>query len=652
MCGIVGYVGAPNPGVLTAMRDELTHRGPDECGNFIDERVSLGHRRLSIIDLEHGHQPATNRDESVVLVYNGEIYNHLTVRGELETSGYQYDSHCDTESVIHAYEQFGTACVDHLDGMFAFVLFDRVRGLLFGARDRMGKKPLYYTSRPFQGNGHRVEFAFASELKSLRQHPAIAPELKISDPAVLSFLLHDYVVGAQSVYQNVRRLLPGHAFTFGLPGSGRDGFRAWRYWDIDFSPTEGACRAPSEKEARERVRTLLTSAVEARLMSDVPLGVLLSGGLDSSLVTSLMTQLRHAHSVKTFTIGFHEASFDESRHAAKVAAYLGTDHHCRWFAISDVQHHMDRLIDALDEPFADPSILPYSMLCEFARERVTVAMGGDGGDELFAGYDPFRAIRPARVYAKAIPEWLHRGAIVPLASLIPTSGRNLSLSFKAARFLRGVTVPPRAWPPVWMAPFTIAQLQRLVPDLARDLTVEAGYASFLERSWGLKHDVDIMLYFYQRFYLPDNILFKADRASMLHSLEVRSPLLDTALVTYVNRLPAHLKLRRTTKYLLKRVAEGGNGQNPLLPRSIIRRRKKGFGIPIARWIREGLYDLFHETLLGNWPSSLGMFEPKEVARLLDRHRRGTENHYKELWALFVLASWADRHSRRAATAVG
>ncbi len=645
MCGIVGYVGAPNPGVLTAMRDELTHRGPDECGNFIDERVSLGHRRLSIIDLEHGHQPATNRDGSVVLVYNGEIYNHLAVRSELETRGYLYDSHCDTESVIHAYEQFGTACVDHLDGMFAFVLFDRVRGLLFGARDRMGKKPLYYISKPFQGNGHRVEFAFASELKSLRQHPAIAPELKISDPAVLSFLLHDYVVGGQSVYQNVRRLPPGHAFTFGLPGSGREGFRAWQYWDIDFNPAEGAGRTPSEQEASERVRALLTNAVEARLMSDVPLGVLLSGGLDSSLVTSLMTRLRPAHTVRTFTIGFHETSFDESRHAAEVAAYLGTDHHCRWFAISDVQDQMDRLIDSLDEPFADPSILPYSMLCEFASEHVTVAMGGDGGDELFAGYDPFRAIRPAHAYAKAIPEWLHRGAILPLAGLIPSSGRNLSLSFKAARFLRGVTVPSRAWPPAWMAPFTIAQLQRLVPDLARDLTVEAGYASFLAESRGLEHDVDVMLYFYQRYYLPDDILVKADRASMLHSLEVRSPLLDRALVTYVNGLPHRMKLKKTTKHLLKRVAEGGHGQPPLLPRRIIHRRKKGFGIPIARWIREGLYDLFHETLLGNWPSSLAMFDRAEVARLLDRHRRGTEDHYKELWALFVLVSWAHRHAR-------
>jgi asparagine synthase (glutamine-hydrolysing) len=651
MCGIVGYVGTPDPEVLTAMRDVLTHRGPDECGNFIDGTVSLGHRRLSIIDLEHGRQPATNRDGSVVLVYNGEIYNHLTVRRQLETRGYQYETQCDTESVIHAYEEYGTACVDHLDGMFAFVLFDRPRGLLFGARDRLGKKPLYHTSKAFQANSHRVDFAFASELKSLRQHPALGPQLQLSDTAVLSFLLHDYVAGPQSIYQHVCRLPAGHAFTFGLPGSGHEGFRAWRYWGVDFD-SEASHGTPSEQEASANVRALLTSAVEARLMSDVPLGVLLSGGLDSSLVTALMTRLRPPHRVKTFTIGFHETSFDESHHAAEAAAFLGTDHHCRRFAMSDVQDQMGALIDALDEPFADPSILPYSMLCQFAREHVTVAMGGDGGDELFAGYDPFQAIRPARAYAKAIPGWLHRGAIVPLTGLIPTSGRNLPLSFKAARFLRGVTVPPRVRPPVWMAPFTIAQLERLVPDLARDLTVEVGYAAFLEESQELDHDVDIMLSFYQRCYLPDDILVKADRASMLHSLEVRSPLLDTGLVTYVNSLPPRMKLRRRTKYLLKRVAEGGNGQDPLLPRSIIHRRKKGFGIPIARWIREGLYDLFHETLLNSWPSSLGMFERREVARLLERHRRGTEDHYKELWALFMLASWTTRHASRSPTVPG
>jgi asparagine synthase (glutamine-hydrolysing) len=560
--------------------------------------------------------------------------------------GHRYATASDTESIVHAYEEYGFDCVKHLDGMFAFVLYDRTRRLLFGARDRLGKKPLYYTTRLFGEGANAVSFAFASEIKALRCHPAIRSGLSISNAGLISYLLNDYVLGEQSIYEGIGRLPAGCTFVHGLPGSKLEGFRQSRYWDIHVGPSAARSEAePSLDEAADRVLALLEDAVRRRLMSDVPLGTFLSGGIDSSSVVAMLTRLLPAKQIKTFAIGFDEPSFDESAYARQVARRFGTDHYARRFTASDLLERVPHVARMLDEPFADPSILPVSMLCEFARQVVTVALGGDGGDELFAGYDPFRAVGPARWYGRLVPRLVHEKVAVPLASLLPASDANMSLQFRVGRFLRGALVEPARRLATWMGPFSVEQLERLVPDLRPLLDRKRAYESIsaaYEHATRIGADpLDPALDYFERFYLPDDILVKLDRASMMHSLEARSPFLDTALVEYVNRLPGHMKLRRgTAKFLLKYALTGGRHGKPVVDSEIVQRRKKGFGIPVARWLRHELRDQFRQALLVDWPRELGMFNRPEIERLLDGHQFGGENNYKELWALYMLALWA------------
>jgi asparagine synthase (glutamine-hydrolysing) len=645
MCGICGFVGAENEDALMRMRDALRHRGPDEASAFFDTNVSFGHRRLSIIDLTTGQQPAYNEDRSVLVIYNGEIYNYQALRAALEKSGHRYASHSDTETIVHAYESFGTACVERLHGMFAFVLYDRRRRLLFGARDRLGKKPLYYTFGPGGHPDNGLSFAFASEPKALLQHPALAQSFGLSPEGLISYLLNDYLVGSTSIFEGIHRLEPGWAFTFGLPGSDHEGFRKWRYWDTRFRLEEGPYPDITEAEAGNRVLELLSAAVERRLMSDVPLGVFLSGGIDSSSIVALLCRMREPRQIKTFSIGFDEPSFDESPYALAIARHYGTDHHVRHFTAAECLSRIPAVSAMLDEPFADPSILPVSMLCEFARETVTVALGGDGGDELFAGYAPFKAVTPGRLYHRWVPRPVHRKVLVPAAGCLPASDANMALQFKVSRFLRGATAAPEYRMAAWMGPFSIEQLRRLIPDCAGHLTPEEAYAPMIGAYRQLQNsgatDLQQALDFFERFYLPDDILVKVDRASMMHSLEVRAPYLDTALVEYANALPDRMKLRGgITKYLLKKAVLGAAGRSGLVPRSSVHRAKKGFGIPVARWIRQEMKAEFQETLLDDWPASLCMFDRREIARLHKEHVGRAANNYKELWALFMLANWA------------
>jgi asparagine synthase (glutamine-hydrolysing) len=632
------------------MRDAMTHRGPDEAGEYSSSEVSLGHRRLSIVDLRHGQQPTFNEDQSVVVVFNGEIYNHPQLRPTLESLGHRYHSNSDTESIVHAYETYGTDCVRHLDGMFAFVLFDRRRRLLFGARDRFGKKPLYFISRPFGCDHARVVFAFASELKALRQHPAIEAGLRVSQAALVSYLLNDYVSGTQSIFDGIERLGAGCAFEYGLPGSEHEGFRQWRYWDVSLGSHSELkeVKGPTVDEASAEVLRLLSGAVERRLMSDVPLGALLSGGIDSSSIVAMLTRLRPPREIKTFSIGFKESSFDESAYAAQVANYYGTDHYVRFFTADEMLGRLPQVTRMLDEPFADPSVLPVSLLCEFARERVTVALGGDGGDELFAGYDPFHAIGPARTYSRVVPRFVHQRVLVPMSRWMPASDANVALGFKVNRFLRGATLDPALRLATWMGAFSLEQLARLLPDAGELLDPELAYGEVQATHRTLAgQGADSLqqgLCFFQKFYLTDDILVKVDRASMMHSLEVRTPFLDTTLAEYVNALPNHLKLRgRTAKYLLKRALTKDKTWGNVVPPEIVHRRKKGFGIPVARWIRGELRDSFRTALLEEWPDQLSMFDRGEIERLYYPHVEGAQNNYKELWALFMLAEWARNH---------
>jgi asparagine synthase (glutamine-hydrolysing) len=645
MCGICGFVGAENRDALLRMRDALRHRGPDEASVYSDPEVSLGHRRLSIIDLTTGQQPVYNENRSVLVIFNGEIYNHQELRAELERLGHRYTSQSDTETIVHAYESFGPACVERIHGMFAFVLYDLRRRLLFGARDRLGKKPLYYTFGPAGSPNGLIQFAFASEPKSLLEHPSLRKSFGLSRAGLISYLLSDYLVGATSIFEGIHRLEPGWAFVFGLPGSEVEGFRKWRYWDIQFRLEDGPCPDISEAAAESRVLSLLSAAVERRLMSDVPLGVFLSGGIDSSSIVALLCRMREPRQIKTFSIGFDEPSFDESPYASMIAAHFGTDHHVRHFTAAECMNRIPKVAAMLDEPFADPSVLPVSMLCEFARETVTVALGGDGGDELFAGYAPFKAVWPGRLYHRWVPQQVHRKVLIPAAHCLPASDANMALQFKVSRFLRGAAVAPEYRMAAWMGPFSLEQLRRLVPDIAGRLSAEEAYWPMIEAHRRLGRsgasELQQAINFFERFYLPDDILVKVDRASMMHSLEVRAPYLDTALVEYCNSLPDRMKLRGgVTKYLLKKAVLDTSGERGLVPKTSVHRAKKGFGIPVARWIRRELIAEFRDTLDADWPAALGMFDRREIARLYQEHISRAANNYKELWALFMLANWA------------
>ncbi len=440
--------------------------------------------------------------------------------------------------------------------------------------------------------------------------------------------MNDYVLGEQRIYDHVRCLEAGGAFEYGLPESDQPGLRVWKYWDLAFDrappPRDGA--AEPLAAARPRVLQLLREAVHKRLVADVPAGALLSGGIDSSAVVALMKEFKPADRIETFSIGFDDPSFDESRYAQQVAQHLGVRHFLRRFTADEMRQRTAQTIELLDEPFADPSILPVSMLCEFARERVTVALAGDGGDELFAGYDPFRAVR-GRLVSAWVPDWLHQRVFRPATRWLPASSRNMSLQFKVSRFLRGAGVHPRLRCATWMGAMNLDQLGQLAPALAQAWPAERAYAPIVaayDKLDAMDADtVDQALHFFQRFYLVDDILVKLDRASMMHSLEVRSPFLDTSLVEYVNSLPHGLKLRGgVTKYLLKESLLYGDGRGPIVPPDIIRRRKKGFGIPVARWIRHEQQAAFREVLVDAWPESLlPMFDRAAVRRLLEAMSR-------------------------------
>jgi len=616
------------------MRDVLAHRGPDESGEFVDDLVGLGHRRLSVVDLVAGQQPLHSVDGSVVVVFNGEIYNHAALRKDLERRGFAYRTNSDTESIVNAYLAFGTESVKHLDGMFAFVLYDRTKKLVFGARDRLGKKPLFY-SQPRESG--QTSFVFGSEIRSLLQHPSVRREAVVAESAVQQYLLHDYLPGSQTMFANIAKLEAGHAFSIDLRESNAAP-NAWRYWD---NPIAGPpTLSLSDEEAAEEAGQLLEQAVKRRLMSDVPVGVFLSGGVDSSVITALLAKSMPPGDIKTFAIGFRERSFDESEFAAAVAKRLGTTHLSRIFSAADCIVELGRVSDQMDEPMADPSILPTSMLCRFARETVTVAIGGDGGDELFAGYDPFLALAPARFYDAVVPRLLH-GAFVKAAQLLPASGKNMSVAFRLQRFLRGAGVPAAQRLSTWMSPFAPGELSRILSNAPAPVAAALQPEVDLYRTIrdGAGDEVQAALAYFQRFYLTDDILVKADRASMMHGLEVRAPFLDTALVEFVNRLPSAMKLRSgSRKYLLKRIAE----RRARLPPAILNRAKKGFGIPVAQWIRRELRTDFQDALTQDWPQSLEMIDRAEVERLLAAHVAGRENNYKELWALFVLVAWARR----------
>lgn len=568
MCGIAGFVGAGGSADLQRMTRRLTHRGPDAEGFFekADAGVFLGHRRLSIIDLAGGAQPMVSSDGALAIIFNGEIYNHPELRRELLGKGHVFATdHSDTEVLLHAWREWGEAMLSRLNGMWAFAIHDSRTGRLFLARDRFGKKPIYY----FYRNG---TFAFASELTALLEHP-LAPR-NLSEIARVKFLAHALIPAPHSAIEGVFKLPAAHHLTL-APGSGSP--RLTRYWRYTLEPEE---TGKSESALASELLETLTHATRRRLVADVPLGIFLSGGLDSSTIAALAAREIQGVKPQTFTIRFKEPSFDESSFAARVADYLKTEHHTDTLGLDAALEVMPRIFDLLDEPQGDGSLLPTWLLCRFARRHVTVALSGDGGDELFAGYDPFRALRMAGLYSKMVPRAMHK-ALRLLAARLPVSHANISLDFKIKRTLRGLDHTSRLWNPVWLGALEPSELARLTDSR---FSIEEIYSEAIEawESCSVQNPVDRTLQFYTEIYLQDGILAKADRASMMNSLEVRSPFLDIEVANFARRLPHHYKLRgKTTKYLLKRAVE------ELLPHDIIYRSKKGFGTPVGSWLRSG-----------------------------------------------------------------
>jgi asparagine synthase (glutamine-hydrolysing) len=626
MCGITGwaYLDARTPApdgaaaLLRAMCGRMVHRGPDSEGVMVAPGVGLGMRRLAIIDLVTGEQPCWNEDRTVAVVLNGEIYNYRELRRDLEARGHAFRSASDTEVLPHLYEEYGAQMLDHLNGMFAFALWDARARKLMLARDPFGEKPLYWGV--FQG-----QLLFASEPKVLLAHPAVQPALNVE--ALRQYLAFDYVPAPLSIYEGINKLPAAHVLTL---ENGRVEVRP--YWQLSYRKLTPA---PDEQEATERVRELLADSVRMRLVSDVPLGVLLSGGVDSSAVAALAVRASTT-TVKTFSISFAEKSFDESHYARGVADFLGTDHHEERLSADLAADLVGEIGTWLDEPLSDPSVVPTYLLSRFTRQHVTVALGGDGGDEIFAGYPMYQGHRFAQTYAR-LPRPLSRLLVEPAIRLLPVKTKNLSFDFKARRFVEGMRqrdVVARHH--VWFGSFTPAEQAALLTPCAQaasDTDVYA-HARALDEQCDATDLVERMQYLDTKLYLAEDILGKVDRTSMAVSLEVRAPFLDKRVVEYAASLPSSYKLHgRSTKYILKRAVA------PLLPPFVTRRGKKGFGVPVADWLKGRLRPLARDLLAPARLRRIGLFDPDYVARLQDEHERGVANHRKTLWTLLVFALW-------------
>ncbi|HEX7331552.1 MAG TPA: asparagine synthase (glutamine-hydrolyzing) [Pyrinomonadaceae bacterium] len=620
MCGITGFVRGdkgPVPGtadsadLIDRMCHAIRHRGPDDQGVMIKNGAVLGMRRLSIIDLEGGHQPISGEDGSVTVVFNGEIYNFRELQPLLSSRGHIFETHSDTEAIVHAYEEFGTSSVDHLRGMFAFAIWDDRKRKLFLARDRVGKKPLFYTVTD-QGT-----FVFGSELKSLLVHPEV--KRKINLTALDAYLTLGYVPDSQCIFEDIYKLPPGHHLTFS-----ENRVAIEKYWDFNFSPDPSL----THEECIDGLRELLDDAVRLRLVSDVPLGAFLSGGIDSSTVVGVMA--RHmGRPVKTFSIGFHEDSFSELKYARLTAKKFATDHH-EFFVTPEICDVVEELVWHLDEPFSDPSVIPTYMVSKLARQHVKVVLSGDGGDELFAGYTRYVTDRKRRGFS-LLPRVIRESVMQRLSAKLPhgSLGRNYIHNVAldpVHRYLDSVSV------------FTGLNRQLLyTSDFRKQLGTDGGViAEFRAHAATVNtgEPLDQLLLIDSKTYLPGDILTKVDRMSMAVSLETRVPLLDHKLIEFVMRIPASMKMSGTeTKYIFKKAVAD------LVPQEILNRPKQGFGMPIQQWINAQLKERIRDTLQGLRARQRDYINPRYLNVLLDEHERGRRDHSYALWNLFMLELW-------------
>ena len=610
MCGIAGFIDAQHSSVtaqplIESMCRVIRHRGPDDQGVWVGDGVALGMRRLAIIDLAGGRQPIFNEDRSVVVVFNGEIYNYHELRLGLRERGHHFSTQSDTEVIAHAYEEYGDECVEHLRGMFTFALWDSKRERLLAARDRFGKKPLHY-----YWDGQRL--VFGSEIKSILE--AGIPR-EVNALALDEYLVYGYVLTPHTLFKDVMKVPAGHVLIY---ENGQISTK--RYWELPFTPT---CQ-DDEATALERVRALLKEAVQVRLMSEVPLGAFLSGGIDSSLVVGLMSSMT-SQPVKTFSIGFEEDDFSELPYARRIAKHFGTDHH-EFFVRPDLVSALPQLVWAYDEPFADPSMLPTYYVSKLAREHVTVALTGDGGDEIFGGYTRY----DREVAINRIPP-LIRSLCGYCSQFMPDGMRgkrrlrNMSHDLATRYVHSGMLFAEGARASLYHQDYLALlddhdpyhrQKSQFLPVQQFDLVTQMQY-------------VDV------RTYLTDDILVKVDKASMFNSLETRAPLLDQHLVEYVSSLPATIRTRNNAlKYLLKKAAAD------IVPTEILTRPKQGFGVPIKHWFRGELTSYAYDLLDSSRARQRGIFDQQFIRNLLQSHAGARLiNHSEAIWALLCLELW-------------
>jgi asparagine synthase (glutamine-hydrolysing) len=626
MCGICG-IAAPGTGsirisreILERMTEVMVHRGPDESGIFLEEKAGLGSRRLSIIDLVGGRQPISNENNTVWIVLNGEIYNYRELRTYLKMHCHEFRTNSDTEVILHLYEEFGVDCVQFIDGIFAFAIWDQKKNELVLGRDRMGIKPLYYTHL---SDGQLI---FGSEMKVILAHPDVQRTVDLV--SLNEYLSYEYVPTPRTIIHNVFRLEAGNVLRYNAFG-----LHLQPYERLSFRQAESRPPVDWRDYANELYR-VLHSAVERELVSDVPVGVLLSGGIDSSAIAALMVDT-YPGRVESFTIGFEENSFDESHYARQVAGYLGTQHN---EMILTSQKTIELIINNskfLDEPFADSSFFPTFLLSQFARQKVKVVLGGDGGDELFAGYPTLVAHRLIEYYERWIP-WTLRAYIAPrLINRLAVSFDNISLDFRIRRFLSGRNVPLLSRHQRWLGSFVDEEKALLLQDWIKPVLRETYYQSFAhERECDGQYGLNRVLYNDLKMYLEGDILYKVDRASMANSLEVRVPLLNREVVRFANNLPFNLKLNRlTSKFILKKAMSGK------LPEDIIRRPKKGFNMPVAYWLAGDLKELLLDMLSESYMNRQGLFNYSYVAKLVEDHMRHRKDNRKVLWTLLMFQMW-------------
>jgi asparagine synthase (glutamine-hydrolysing) len=621
MCGIAGFLKfgedhCSDQRLINRMLSQIKHRGPDHGGSFLSENIVLGNRRLKIIDLDGGNQPIFNENKTIAVVFNGEIYNFKSLRGVLVKRGHRFRTKTDTEVIVHSYEEWGMNFLKRLDGMFSLALWDGNCKRLVLARDRFGKKPLHVAKT-------NRELIFGSEIKSLLVHPRVPKE--IDQIALEKFLTYGYVPAPDSIFKSIKKLLPASYLICDASGRIKSGF----YWKIDFRTN----RNLEEETIINEIDNKLTKAVEKRLVSDVPLGAFLIGGIDSSLVVAMMSKFMPSSKIKTFNIGFKESKFNESNYAERIAAQYNTDHQAKLFTSEDFVRVVEEITDFIDEPIADPSLIPTFLVSKFSSQFITVALTGDGGDEMFGGYPKYNIHRLSQFLI--LPQLLNK-AMLSLIRVVPKSSDSRLFNYKMERFIAGLKYPVKYRNQVWIAPFTPDESELI---LGRKIflenvfdNVERHLSQFKAEGSGV---FEMANYLDFKLTLQDLYLVKVDRASMASSIETRSPFLDKDLAQLAFSIPSNLKVKGfKTKSILKKLAER------YLPKDVIYRPKTGFGIPLDWWTRQRRMKKEITYFLNKkHVKKQGIFNPIFVNQLLVEHYEKNRDLSSQIWAMYIFQKW-------------